>query len=78
MWPITMATDMLKPGGYAEYDPQTGEAFVYDYLGNAERVEACGCVTLAAGSNTARFGGEAAGVRRVKCHFLVKGEILRD
>ena len=68
----------LKPGHYAEYDPETGDAFVYDYLGNAEKIETCGAVSLAAGENTVTFNGEADGTRRIKVHFLVKGEILRD
>ena len=68
----------LAPGHYAEYDPGTGEAFVYDYLGNAEKIEASGCVELASGENTAVFSGTADGTRRIKAHFLVKGDVLRD
>ncbi len=68
----------LEPGHYAEYDPETGEAFVYDIFGHAERIEAKGSVSLAPGGNTVVFGGTADGTRRVKAHFLVRGDILRD
>ncbi len=68
----------LRPGGYVEYDPDTGEAYRYDWMGHAEKVETEGSLTLEAGENTAVFTGAADGVRRVKCHLLVRGEVLRN
>jgi hypothetical protein len=68
----------VAPSQYLEYDPEKGKAFRFDSLGFPEEVEVSGSATLAAGENTVSFIGEAAGTRRIKAHFLVHGETLRD
>ena len=68
----------LPPGNYLEYDPETGTACLYDHLGFSKEVGVSGSAALAAGKNTVSFAGEADGTRRVKVHFLVRGETLRD
>ena len=68
----------VAPSQYLEYDPEKGKAFRFDSLGFSEEVEVSGSAALAAGENTVSFTGEAEGTRRVKVHFLVRGETLRD
>ncbi len=66
----------VAPSQYLEYDPETGRACRFDSLGFAEEVEVSGATALSAGDNTISFTGEAEGTRRVKVHFLVRGEKL--
>lgn len=74
---LTFHCDVV-PSKYLEYDPETRKAYRFDSLGFAEEVEVSGEAVLGAGVNTVLFGGEAEGVRRLKIHFLVRGETLRD